>query len=112
MIRREKQMKRTKRVLLVFSCITMFLLTIVITTATKVKAANPYLPLWEHIPDGEPKVFQDPDDPTGTKQRVYIFGSHDLKRDNYCGPDIACWSAPLSDPNNWRNDGPIFTSFN
>ena len=40
-------MKRTKRVLLVFSCITMFLLTIVITTATEVRAANPYLPLWE-----------------------------------------------------------------
>ena len=22
---------------------------------------NPYLPLWEHIPDGEPYVFEDPD---------------------------------------------------
>ena len=21
---------------------------------------NPYLPLWEHVPDGEPKVFEDP----------------------------------------------------
>ena len=22
---------------------------------------NPFLPLWEHIPDGEPYVFEDPD---------------------------------------------------
>ena len=36
---------------------------------------NPYLPLWEHIPDGEPYVFEDPDNPG--KYRVYIYGSHD-----------------------------------
>ena len=29
---------------------------------------NPYLPLTEYIPDGEPHVFED---------RVYIYGSHD-----------------------------------
>ena len=27
------------------------------------QAGNPYLPLWEHVPDGEPKVFEDPDNP-------------------------------------------------
>ena len=27
---------------------------------------NPYLPLWEHIPDGEPYVFEDPDYPGNT----------------------------------------------
>ena len=37
---------------------------------------NPYLPLWEHIPDGEPRVFEDPDNPG--KFRAYIIGSHDL----------------------------------
>ena len=26
-----------------------------------VMAQNPYLPLWEHLPDGEPRVFEDPD---------------------------------------------------
>lgn len=26
-------------------------------------AQNPYLPLWEHVPDGEPRVFEDPDNP-------------------------------------------------
>ena len=33
---------------------------------------NPYLPLWEHIPDGEPYVFEDPDNPG--QFRVYIYG--------------------------------------
>ncbi len=28
-----------------------------------VNAQNPYLPLWEHLPDGEPRVFEDPDQP-------------------------------------------------
>ncbi len=39
-------------------------------------AANPYLPLWEHIPDGEPYLFDDPDRPG--RKRVYIYGSHDM----------------------------------
>ena len=38
-------------------------------------AQNPYLPLWEHLPDGEPRVFEDPDNPG--KLRAYIIGSHD-----------------------------------
>ena len=32
---------------------------------------NPFLPMWEHIPDGEPYVFEDPDRPG--KQRVRVF---------------------------------------
>ena len=32
---------------------------------------NPYLPLWEHLPDGEPRVFEDPDNPG--HYRVYII---------------------------------------
>ena len=73
-----------------------------------VKAANPYLPLWEHIPDAEPYVFEDPDNPG--KYRVYIYGSHDTRRHNYCGYDIVVWSAPVEDLNNWRNDGIVFQS--
>ena len=38
---------------------------------------NPYLPLWEHVPDGEPRVFEDPDRPG--KYRAYIIGSHDVR---------------------------------
>ena len=34
------------------------------------QAANPILPLWECIPDGEPYVFDDPDVPG--KKRVYL----------------------------------------
>lgn len=70
-------------------------------------AGNPYLPLWEHLPDGEPRVFEDPDHP-GT-YRAYIIGSHDLRMDSYCGPDIRMWSAPVEDLSSWRDDGAIFT---
>ena len=34
-----------------------------LTAATVVCAQNPYLPMWEYIPDGEPYVFEDPDCP-------------------------------------------------
>lgn len=70
-------------------------------------AGNPYLPLWEHVPDGEPRVFEDPDNPG--KYRAYIIGSHDVRFDSYCGPDIRMWSAPVEDLSSWRDDGPIFT---
>lgn len=37
---------------------------------------NPYLPLWEYIPDGEPRVFG---------SRVYVYGSHDrVGHDQFC----------------------------
>lgn len=68
---------------------------------------NPYLPLWEHLPDGEPRVFEDPDN--AGHYRVYIIGSHDVRFGSYCGPDIRAWSAPVEDPTNWRDEGPIFT---
>ncbi|MFN8208469.1 MAG: hypothetical protein U0T82_13825 [Bacteroidales bacterium] len=68
---------------------------------------NPYLPLWEHLPDGEPRVFEDPDNPG--KFRVYVIGSHDVRFTSYCGPDIRAWSAPVEDLTSWRDEGPIFT---
>ena len=67
---------------------------------------NPYLPLWEHIPDVEPYVFEDPDCPG--RQRVYIYGSHDIERTQYCGRDQVVWSAPVDSLWNWRYDGVIF----
>jgi hypothetical protein len=72
-------------------------------------AQNPYLPLWEHLPDGEPRVFEDPDHPG--KLRAYIIGSHDVTYTAYCGPDIRMWSAPVEDLSQWRDEGPIFTWF-
>ena len=72
-------------------------------------AGNPYLPLWEHLPDGEPRVFEDPDNPG--KYRAYIIGSHDLRFTSYCGPDIRMWSAPVENLSEWRDEGPIFTHY-
>ena len=62
--------------------------------------ANPYLPNWEYIPDGEPRVFGD---------RVYIYGSHDKAgSDTFCDKVLKCWSAPVDDLNNWVCHGDIF----
>lgn len=61
---------------------------------------NPYLPSWEYIPDGEPKVFGD---------RVYIYGSHDRPAsDEFCDYRLKVWSAPLSDLNNWVCHGTCY----
>ena len=58
---------------------------------------NPYLPLTEHIPDGEPHVFGD---------RVYIYGSHDRAGGTaYCQDHYNVWSAPVDDLRDWRNEG-------
>ena len=40
-----------------------------------IKGANPYMPLWEHVPDGEPRVFT-----YNGETRVYVYGSHDTLR--------------------------------
>ena len=68
---------------------------------------NPFLPLWEHIPDGEPYVFEDPDNPG--QQRVYIYGSHDSRITDYCGRELVVWSASVNDLMHWRYDGEIFS---
>ena len=77
------------------------------TPATLQTVGNPYLPLWEHIHDGEPYVFDDPDNPG--KYRVYIYGSHDNLKTAYCGRDQVVWSASVDDLSHWRYDGVIFT---
>lgn len=66
----------------------------------KRQAYNPYLPAWEYIPDGEPRVFGD---------RLYIFGSHDrFGAEGYCENDYVAWSAPVEDLSDWRYEGVIF----
>lgn len=61
---------------------------------------NPYLPSWEYVPDGEPYVFND---------RVYVYGSHDRFNGHaFCLNDYVCWSAPVNDLGNWRNEGVIY----
>ena len=61
---------------------------------------NPILPLWEYIPDGEPRVFGD---------RVYLYGSHDrVNCDAFCDYKLKVWSAPISDLNKWECHGDSF----
>lgn len=61
---------------------------------------NPYLPNWEYIPDGEPRVFGD---------RIYIYGSHDKPAsDSFCDHKLKVWSAPVSNLNHWTCHGSIF----
>lgn len=61
---------------------------------------NPYLPVHEYIPDGEPHVFGD---------RVYIFGSHDKEGGyTYCMLDYVTYSAPVDDLTDWRYEGVIY----
>ena len=50
---------------------TPFLLLAALVATGVAFAANPILPLWEYIPDGEPYVFDDPDNPG--KKRVYLY---------------------------------------
>lgn len=87
---------------------TLAAIAVLAGTALAANAQNPYLPLWEHIPDGEPYIFEDPDQPG--QYRVYIYGSHDSLIDKYCGKEQVVWSCPVNDLKNWRYDGVIFES--
>lgn len=63
---------------------------------------NPYLPLNEYIPDGEPHVFDD---------RVYIYGSHDKENgDKFCMLPYVTYSAPVDDLTDWKYEGVIYTN--
>lgn len=72
-----------------------------------IRGANPYMPLWEHVPDGEPRVFTH-----NGETRVYVYGSHDTAREEYCGNDYVVWSAPADDMTDWRCDGVCFKADN
>ncbi len=98
----KKHMKTVRLALMIF------FLGVGLIQFTPARAANPYLPHWEHIPDGEPRLFEDPDNPG--KYRVYIYGSHDTRKTAYCGYDLVTWSAPVEDLNDWRYEGVIFES--
>ena len=67
------------------------------------QAFNPFLPLDEYIPDGEPHVFGN---------RIYLFGSHDTEGGTrYCAEqNYVVWSAPLCNPSEWRYEGEIYNA--
>lgn len=70
----------------------------------KKQVFNPYLPLNEFIPDGEPHVFND---------RVYIYGSHDKEGgETYCMLDYVTYSASIYDLKTWKYEGVIFEAKN
>ena len=63
---------------------------------------NPYLPSWEYIPDGEPRVFGD---------RIYVYGSHDRAGcEMFCDYKLKVWSAPVNDPTKWVCHGTAFST--
>ena len=66
----------------------------------KKQAFNPYLPSYEYIPDGEPRVFGD---------RIYLYGSHDrFGSAGFCLNDYVCYSADVNDLTEWRYEGVIY----
>lgn len=66
------------------------------------QAYNPFLPLYEYIPDGEPHVFDG---------RVYHYGSHDREGGyTFCMEDYVVYSAPVEDLTDWRYEGVTYRS--
>jgi hypothetical protein len=67
--------------------------------------SNPYLPNWEYIPDGEPRVFGN---------RVYIYGSHDTAcSDKFRDYKLKVRSASVDNLNQWvcRINGQWYTFY-
>lgn len=68
----------------------------------KKQVYNPFLPLNEYIPDGEPHIFDG---------RVYLYGSHDKEGGyTFCMNDYTAWSAPVDDLSDWRCEGIIYSA--
>ena len=62
--------------------------------------SNPFLPKWEYIPDGEPRVFNN---------RVYVYGSHDrVASEDFCDFKLKVWSASVDNLNEWICHGDAF----
>jgi arabinoxylan arabinofuranohydrolase len=71
-------------------------------TSVALHAANPFLPGYEYIPDGEPRVYGD---------RVYLYGSHDKAGSaRFCDYILKAWSAPLSNLNEWTDHGILLST--
>jgi len=66
----------------------------------KKQVFNPFLPLYEYIPDGEPHIFGD---------RVYLYGSHDMEGGStFCMLDYTVYSAPINDLSDWKCEGTVY----
>lgn len=61
---------------------------------------NPYLPYYEYVPDGEPRVFNG---------RLYVYGSHDrFNGTTYCMESYTLYSCPIEDLSDWTCHGIIY----
>lgn len=68
----------------------------------KAQCYNPFLPLKECVPDGEPHVFGD---------RVYLFGSHErLRGEKFCCEPYVFYSAPVDDLSRWTAQGSSYSA--
>ena len=66
---------------------------------------NPFLPIYDFNPDGEPHVWEDPDNPG--HYRLYFLSSHDMDKNHYCSNNHVLYSCPVEDPFNWTYHGVI-----
>jgi arabinoxylan arabinofuranohydrolase len=83
-------------------CLLLLLMLVSTIFSLNILAQNPFLPPWEYIPDGEPRVFGD---------RVYIYGSHDKAGSKtFCDTKYVVWSAPIKNPTKWRMESVSFYS--
>lgn len=62
-------------------------------------AVNPYLPLYVHTADGEPRVYWSKED---GEWRVYVYCSLDTQETGYCSENYVIYSAPVYDLTQWR----------
>lgn len=77
----------------------MMVLLLALCFGTTALAINPVNPLWEHIPDGEPHIFDG---------RLYVYGSHETMEGWDVGPDYVLWSCPVDDLTDWTYHGVVF----
>lgn len=70
-----------------------------------IRGANPFMPLWEHVPDGEPRVFE-----FNGEKRVFLYGSHDMQPSFPCGTNYVVWSAPEKDLTSWTYHGVCYNA--
>lgn len=75
------------------------MLCLCLSFCTTAFAINPVMPLWEHVPDGEPHIFNG---------RLYLYGSHESLPDLDVGGNYVLWSCPVDDLTDWTYHGVIF----
>src|SRR5574344_2466592 len=99
-------MRQTKHILYSTQnyCMKKLFFAILSFCALSMNAQNPYLPLWEHLPDGEPRVFEDPRSEEHTSElqspdhlvcRLLLEKKKQIKRQHIeTNPGPKCYAQP------------------